>query len=191
MKTKRSSALAVLAAASLLGVPAYAAADTTSPECEVTDSTVTCTFDAPGEHVFDLPDGIESMTISATGAHLTGSDEEAPDSLADTVTSTLTDLPATLYLSVPLMGEGGAAEVATDLDDIDTRIVIAAGGDGAESSLGDDQELAEPEAEPSVVISYSVDEQTDSDPAACPGLCIDDTVYKLYELMMSNAQQSQ
>ncbi|AEF41039.1 hypothetical protein [Hoyosella subflava] len=191
MTTKRTSALAALAAASLLVVPAYAVADTTSPECEVSDSVFTCTFDAPGEHVFDVPDGVESITVSATGAHLAAPNDETPDSLAETVTSEVTDLFATLYISVPLTGEGGAAEVATDLDDTDTRIVIAAGGDGAESSLGDDQDLAEPEAAPSVVISYSVDEQIGSDPATCPGLCIDDTVYKLYELIMSNAQQPQ
>lgn len=189
-----------LTAAALATFPASATAQSAAPTCEQQDDTITCTFDGAGNYEFELPELADTFTITATGASAPlDADESLQENgtaVAETVTSTIDGLSGTLFVAV-----GGEeflfSDARTEADDPSTRLVLAAGGDGLETSHGDDVAPADPDAPPVVTISYAVSPATESAtgaeggsanaaPAQCRGLCIDDTIFRLYELIAAN-----
>lgn len=161
-------------------------APTAQPVCESSDNTITCTFTEPGEHEFELPAGVTTVSLTATGQAAA----ESQHGSAETATRTVEGVSGTLYAFVA-DEEITSSEVRTDHDDPETRLILAAGAGASETSLGDEIEDAAPDALPSVVISYATEASASTAaaaPATCRGLCIDDTIFRFFEQLLAERE---
>ncbi|GGC54382.1 hypothetical protein GCM10011410_03450 [Hoyosella rhizosphaerae] len=190
-----SAGVGALAFGAVVLFPGVAAGET-HEVCEEVNEVVMCIFDEPGRHVFEAPEGVESLIISATGAHLV--DDETNEILgrATTTISKLVDATGEVFISVAEPGEGGASAVHTLPEEGDSQFIVAAGGAPFSSSFGDEVAEADDNVNPSVIVTFtwdSYDEENSvtrasDDSKECAGLCIDDTIDRLYDTVLNFAR---
>lgn len=122
-----------VAGTALSGGAGVAGAESTVVGCQQAGPLATCTFQAAGEFAFEVPKGVTTMTVTATGAG--GQDGLGAGGLGGKVTGDITVTPGTKIYFLVGQGGGSGASAGGGLSGVSTQSVKADATKGYQSLL--------------------------------------------------------